>query len=948
MKKITFCIILMIISLKVQAQLTNGNFTDEVDYRLQNINKTPITSNILIDRVFPVAVIQVFNQGSRIDTSSYAHFKQAWSELNRASYSRNFSTLNQLKAQIKNKNYQESEIPIGIINTEFHQGNYGTTQENANVNFNSTTGLFTNKSGRNPFIKRQTTIISPLVTKASGSSISFRTDNLFKLHKYGKHIKTLQLSTNGSTFTLISNYTITTSSFTTSYSSSGTKDLRFTITYTDNTTKITHAKVDVEVPSNYLERSGVSEIEKIEADSDLAFQGYDENQAILGKNEYRIYYNDANNLLDKPIIIIDGFDPGDKRKIDPQSPDYNKDSQSVKELMTYDHDNDVDTPKKDLIDELNDLGYDVIIVNHLVNVSNGIDAGSDYIQRNAFTLISLIRDINETKQGNEPNVVIGPSMGGLISRYALAYMEKKLAETGNNTKWNHDTRLWVSFDSPHQGANIPIGVQKGLDFLGNTLGVEGAKNFIDQQLNKPATKQMLVNHYTNNTSLPVGAINFRDRFQNELNNLGMPENLRKVALINGSIMGSLNGVSSGKTLEVDADIDTFIFIPYLPVTSIVTTALSNIFADSLLSNFYHSTNKKTGSQKTFTFDGGLRGKFLWWEWWTTRTTFKSQPKAKGGYDIAPGGFFNAQRLVADQSVSQDGYVYVLINIGIGSGATVFDETHSFIPTKSALAYSSSTVLDEAIGTKDRVCTGETPFDSYFAPKENEEHIFLTSKNVAWLTKEIEGNEQAVSTYLPSNIRMVASAGSDDAICYNEYSRFSTSLGAKCVNKNISWSVSSNLKIVENNNANIRIGAKFSNSAGSGWVKATIAGTTLKADVEVGTPASSSMRFNRVESTNFQSNQWNILAIYYNGLLNISRYTWQWQVPSSAIRNSSPNHSYINFNPNVKRDTQIYIRARAANNCGYSDWYGKWFNIVKATNNCKDGTNSPCSDAQMDY
>ena len=40
MKKITFCMLLMIFSLKVQAQLTNGNFTDEVDYRLQNINKT--------------------------------------------------------------------------------------------------------------------------------------------------------------------------------------------------------------------------------------------------------------------------------------------------------------------------------------------------------------------------------------------------------------------------------------------------------------------------------------------------------------------------------------------------------------------------------------------------------------------------------------------------------------------------------------------------------------------------------------------------------------------------------------------------------------------------------------------------------------------------------------------------------------------------------------------
>ncbi len=279
---------------------------------------------------------------------------------------------------------------------------------------------------------------------------------------------------------------------------------------------------------------------------------------------------------------------------------------------------------------------------------------------------------------------------------------------------------------------------------------------------------------------------------------------------------------------------------------------------------------------------------------------------------------------------------------------MYDPTHGFIPTKSALAYTGSNVLDEVIGTKDRVCSGETPFDSYFAPKRNEEHIFLTPENVDWLTGEINRNPQEVSTYLPTNVRLVASAGHNDAVCYGQYSTFSTSLGASCVNQNISWSVSSNLKIIENNNATIRIGAKYTNSAGTGWVKAIVNGTTLTANVEVGKPLSSVMRFNRLESTNFQSNQWNILGAYYNGTLNISRYTWQWQVPSSAIRHSSPNHSYINFSPNVNQNTRIFIRTRASNNCGYSNWYGKWFNVIKATNPCKDGSRLPCSDATIDY
>ena len=135
--------------------------------------------------------------------------------------------------------------------------------------------------------------------------------------------------------------------------------------------------------------------------------------------------------------------------------------------MGYDHDNNPNNSNKDLIEELQKNGYDVIIVNHHKYISNGkeIDGGSDYIQRNAYVLISLIRHIKSIQQGTTKMTIIGPSMGGLISRYALAYMEKKLAETGDNTKWNHNTRLWVSFDSPHQGANIPIGVQKGIQYF---------------------------------------------------------------------------------------------------------------------------------------------------------------------------------------------------------------------------------------------------------------------------------------------------------------------------------------------------------------------------------------------------------------------------------------------------------------------------------------------------
>src|SRR5476651_70080 len=101
-------------------------------------------------------------------------------------------------------------------------------------------------------------------------------------------------------------------------------------------------------------------------------------------------------------------------------------------------------------------GYDLIFVTYEQYDYNGvhIDGGADYIQRNAYTLVKIIQDINSklvASGSSEKLVVVGPSMGGLISRYALTYMEQHSLD--------HNTRLWVSFDSPHLGANIPIGDQ---------------------------------------------------------------------------------------------------------------------------------------------------------------------------------------------------------------------------------------------------------------------------------------------------------------------------------------------------------------------------------------------------------------------------------------------------------------------------------------------------------
>lgn len=583
MKKITTCILLLFVAIQFQAQSTLENYTTAVDTKLQNIDKSPITSNILLDRVISVSSIVEFNQGTRKDTTSFTHFKQVWYELNRASYIQNIPTIEVFNDELLNKKYNENTIPIGIINTEFHYGDAGTSQ-NPNIQFNANTETFSNISGKNPFLKKQTTIISPLKGEVTGNTIQFKTDAYFKLHKFGKPIKTLQLQTNGSTFSLINNYNFTNTSATTTYSTEGVKNLRFIVTFSDNTTKTSYGKFYLNLPTTNLAKSNTFPLEEIFADNDLYFQGYDENKAYQGKNEYRIYYNDSiTKVLDKPIIIVDGFDPSDTRKIQRSDDGHNEKEDSILELMSFESDNGKDIA---LLDELNKLGYDVIVVNHpKYNVSDGvngnrtkqINGGGDYIQRNAYVLISLIRKLKQDQEGTEEMVVIGPSMGGLITRYALAYMEKKLEETGDHTKWNHNTRLWVSFDSPHQGANIPIGTQYWLRFHSFLAPV---KENLEVKINSVAAKQMLVHHHLSGSETPQGAPDFRNRFQNELDALGMPQNLRKIALNNGSIMGQTIGTPSQEVLNMKINPDV--------VTRIINYLYTYLFLnfEGIHSNIY--------------------------------------------------------------------------------------------------------------------------------------------------------------------------------------------------------------------------------------------------------------------------------------------------------------------------------------------------------------------------
>jgi hypothetical protein len=549
------------------------DYTQRMDEILINVNKTPITTGILYDRIMSFSNLDWLKQNGAVTNSNYQHFIQSWSELYRSSYNPTFSSLETLKSNI-NANTNQTLVDIGIINTKINYIDYGTA---TTPSLTTSNGLLYNVNGINPFLEKQVTVIAPLKDKITASTITFRLLPSFILQLTGLPIKNLVANFGtGTNYNLISNSVISTTNPTVTFATSGKKEFTFTVTFSNNTTEILKASMDITIPNSsplvmamaspssfpleedFVGSAGIT----ASTSGNVAFQGYNETTATKGTLEYRTYYNlvtnngSAQSKIKKEIIILDGYDPGDGRKIYPQSAGYNQENSSLYELMYYDPDNNPLTDNKiNLVEKLRNApyGFDVTLVN--------FPAGADYIERNAMAVVSLLQRETAKLTANgstEKITIIGPSMGGLISRYALAYMEK------NNI--NHNTRLWVSFDSPHLGANIPIGAQENLYFYGYNGRQDQAKTKFDENFRSPAARQMLIEQLDNKheafpypTTLwgnnsPSGQNNntpFRQQFQINLNSNGLngsngyPQNLRKIALINGTTNGATtNRISS--------------------------------------------------------------------------------------------------------------------------------------------------------------------------------------------------------------------------------------------------------------------------------------------------------------------------------------------------------------------------------------------------------------------
>lgn len=313
------------------------------------------------------------------------------------------------------------------------------------------------------------------------------------------------------------------------YSSAGIKNLKSRIN-TPAGTLIAKARVDYTRPSVHITPDFATKIE-VEPlyNSDSEYLG-NNNQNVIpcaGSSLSEQFFcslkpsanvnivNGCDEVFNKPIIIVEGFDP--------------EKSIGINELYSR-------FRTENFIDNLRAYGYDFVFVDFNRNTT--------YIENNAKVLEAVINYVNQNKTGTFKSSIIGFSMGGLITRWCLKDMEDR--------SLNHNVEYYFSYDAPHQGANIPLGLQ----FLFKEIErdfpyLKWSKNFrqISDANSSPAARQMLVTKASYSGAFFTPSSNtlddLRSEFASRLQSKGYPQQTVNVALAFGRGDNSANTKDAG-------------------------------------------------------------------------------------------------------------------------------------------------------------------------------------------------------------------------------------------------------------------------------------------------------------------------------------------------------------------------------------------------------------------
>lgn len=312
------------------------------------------------------------------------------------------------------------------------------------------------------------------------------------------------------------------------------------------------------------------------------------------------------------------------------------------------------------ISELRRRGRDVILL--------GFEERSASILDNAEAAMAAIMRASAEQLGGARLVVGGFSMGGIVTRYALAQMELR--------RMDHQVGLYFSYDSPHRGASIPVGVQAFSHFI-------PFPNDFAKQMDSPAARQMLWQHYDKDTG-KIGVAPERTEFLAALDQLGnWPRIPRTIAVANGRADGI--GLPDVKPGEVALRIEQI-----YPGTTFYTQAQGDDVTAAYLNRRYPNAEKTITTSDFPELDG------------------------------APGGTLHTYKILADAMKK------------LGGKIDLRHEDVCFVPSVSAVAARDIDKQDNLYMNIGGLTPDETEVDDFLCSSITTGHTAITEELCTWI------------------------------------------------------------------------------------------------------------------------------------------------------------------------------------------------------------------------
>ncbi|HMT78021.1 MAG TPA: hypothetical protein PKA44_09935, partial [Saprospiraceae bacterium] len=270
--------------------------------------------------------------------------------------------------------------------------------------------------------------------------------------------------------------------------------------------------------------------------------------AYLGEkatSKLYIFTHCDDDIIRKPLIIVDGFEPS--AKVFDKTTHELQNSNAFKNIFD-DNKLGIFTTIPENISyipshqALYDAGYDLIFVDYTDRGywspdENGVRrfktlqrGGQDYVQRNALMLETAIKFVNDEMKAHDPNSkinLVGMSMGGVVCKWAVLDMEERGID--------HNIENFWSFDSPHRGANIPAGLQALVHDLYNLavdFGYGLKKKVRDEKPEIVEAYSVLTSHFAESSLI----YNLTDIFERTKYNAFQNEYMAKGRNHDGEIM----------------------------------------------------------------------------------------------------------------------------------------------------------------------------------------------------------------------------------------------------------------------------------------------------------------------------------------------------------------------------------------------------------------------------